>query len=157
LDLWRDCFDVMVNHPLFGVGPDQWPFVAPQYGWSLGKEAHSLWFQTGAEVGFVGVLLLLVFYGTCVRRLWGLAREKGSNKNDTMDPWLRDVARMVVASVLGFMIAAQFVTVEGLEIPYYVVLIGAGALKLLSPPKPVSEGVPSPHRSPSWPLAVRRT
>ena len=37
---------------------------------------------------------------------------------------------MVTASLIGFCVAAQFVTLHGLEIPYYVVLIGAGALKL---------------------------
>ena len=37
---------------------------------------------------------------------------------------------MVIASLVGFMVSAQFVTVYGVELPYYVVLIGAGAIKL---------------------------
>ena len=38
----------------------------------------------------------------------------------------------IIASIFGFAVAAQFVSLVGLEAPYYVVLIGAGALKLAS-------------------------
>ena len=48
------------------------------------------------------------------------------------DPWFRDAGRMVVAGIIGFAIAAQFVSLYGLEVPYYIALIGAGALKLSS-------------------------
>src|SRR4029077_3541212 len=24
LDLWRDCMDAAIKHPLFGIGPDHW-------------------------------------------------------------------------------------------------------------------------------------
>jgi hypothetical protein len=37
---------------------------------------------------------------------------------------------MVIASITGFAVSAQFVSLVGLEAPYYVVLMGAGALKL---------------------------
>jgi hypothetical protein len=40
---------------------------------------------------------------------------------------------MVIAALSGFAVAVQFVSAEGLELPYYVVLIGAGVLKLSSP------------------------
>ncbi len=46
------------------------------------------------------------------------------------DPWLRDGARMVMTSVLGFAVAAQFISLWALEMPYYTVLIGATVLKL---------------------------
>src|SRR5947209_4772375 len=52
LHLWRDNWDLMLKYPVFGVGPHQWPEVAPQYGWPKGKEGHSLWLQIGAELGF---------------------------------------------------------------------------------------------------------
>jgi hypothetical protein len=37
---------------------------------------------------------------------------------------------VVIASLAGFSVAACFVSLEGLEFPYYVVLLGAGAMKL---------------------------
>jgi len=40
------------------------------------------------------------------------------------------LARMVIASLVGFMVSSQFVSLEGLELPYYVVMIGAATLKV---------------------------
>jgi hypothetical protein len=37
---------------------------------------------------------------------------------------------MVVSSIIGFAVSAQFVTVTGVEIPFYVVMLGAGVLKV---------------------------
>jgi hypothetical protein len=37
---------------------------------------------------------------------------------------------MVIASLSGYAVASQFITLYGIEAPYYVVLIGAGLLKL---------------------------
>ena len=84
--------------------------------------------QLGAELGFVGVLLLMAFYGLTVRRLWPYARGRLAPQ----DPWSRDLARMVIASILGFAFAAQFVTLEGLEIPYYVAMCGLAGLVIES-------------------------
>ena len=39
---------------------------------------------------------------------------------------------MTIASLIGFMVAAQFVSLEALEIPYYVALLGAGSLAIHS-------------------------
>ena len=47
-----------------------------------------------------------------------------------MAPELANACRMVIAALVGFMVAAQFVSLAGLEIPYYVTLVGAGYLKL---------------------------
>jgi hypothetical protein len=48
------------------------------------------------------------------------------------DLWLLAGARMVIASIIGFVVSAQFVSLKGLEVPYYVVLTGCGVLKLAS-------------------------
>src|SRR5262249_37824155 len=51
VDMWKDCLEIMGHHPIFGLGPHHFPIVAHQYGWSAGKEAHTLWLQVGAELG----------------------------------------------------------------------------------------------------------
>jgi O-antigen ligase len=135
--LWSACWDLMQTNPL-GIGPDQFGFVVANYGFPPGKMAHSLWFQLGAEGGFIGLGCLLLFYGLCAWRLWPLAREKVS----APDPWLAVGARMVIASLIGFAVAAQFVSLKGLEVPYYVALVGAAVLKLSSlPPDQFTPGV----------------
>ena len=132
LDMWADMWESTLHHPLLGVGPDHWPLVAPQYGWELGKEGHSLWMQIGAEIGVPGAFFLILFYGLCVIKLWPVVR----SRDQEIDPWYQSIGRMVIAGHVGFIIAAQFVSLEGLELPYYVTLLGAGALKLLPKPEP---------------------
>ena len=143
LDLWHGALDTALRHPVFGVGPDNWGLYAPNYGWPRGKEVHSLWAQNAAEVGFVGVALLLAFFFLSIRRLWPLTHEA----TPVTDPWQRDAARMVIASLFGFVIAAQFVTIKYLEVPFYVALVGAGTL-MLSRPAPAAwkPAVPPPPR-----------
>jgi probable O-glycosylation ligase (exosortase A-associated) len=129
LELWSACWDIMQKRP-WGIGADQFGFVVAQYGYRPGKLAHTLWLQVGAEVGFIGLGCLVLFYALCVVRLWPLAR----NKRATPDPWFPVAGRMVVASLIGFAVSAQFVSLKGLEVPFYVVLIGAAVLKLCSGP-----------------------
>jgi len=125
LELWRDCFDAMQKRPIFGLGPGNWRRMAAEYGWSEGKEAHSLWFQTGAELGVPGLGFLLLFYLLAALRGIQLIR-KGKGK----DPWLVTCGCYTTTSVAGFVVAAQFVTVEGLEVAYFTVLVLAATLRL---------------------------
>ncbi len=149
LDLWADCWTLMQQNPLFGVGPNHFPYYAHvQFGWPMGKEAHSLWFNTGAELGFIGVGFLIMFYLLSIRHLWPLCRES----YPATEPHLRDLARMVIASLAGFLVSSQFVSLEGLEMPYYVVLVGACTLKVAPQyslawfphPQPVAQLLPVP-------------
>ena len=153
LNLWADNWDVMKKHPILGVGPNHWPLIAHKYGWPPGKEGHSLWLQIGAEMGFPGVAFLLMFYLITMKRLLTMVRDK----RDIFDPWLRNAGRMVIASLSGFLVAAQFVSLEGLEIPYYVTILGAGVLALayksavstVEKPMPGGQEIPTFRQQPA--------
>jgi O-antigen ligase len=155
VELWKACLDSIRKRP-WGVGPANWGEVVTEYGFVKGKLAHSLWLQLAAELGVLGVLLLVLFYGGCMWRLWPLAR----NRSTIRDPWFGHLARMVIASLIGFVVAAQFVSLDLLEQPYYITLIGAGLLKISSTgntPRPpwatrrdlAGLGLPAPMRQPS--------
>jgi len=123
IDLWRDCTVTMLTHPLFGVGQDHWGEVAEDFGWKKGKEAHSLWFQTAAELGAPGVTFLASFYFLAAFGTRQAARDLGQ-------PTVAMLSRMVFVSIVGFVVSASFVTVEGFELPFYIVLIGACSIKI---------------------------
>lgn len=80
LDMWEDCADVVVKHPLLGIGPDNWPLIAHEYGWPPGKEAHSLWVQMAAELGLVGVGFLALFYARCLTGLRTLVKNPSAGR-----------------------------------------------------------------------------
>lgn len=136
VDLWIACWDAMLEHPVTGLGPTHWPLVAHEYGFAPGKAAHTTWLLVGAEMGLPGFALLLSLYLLCIARLWPLTRDR----EPVADPWLRHLARMVIASLTGFMVSAQFVSVEGIELPYFIAMIGAGVLKLHSLPVETAPG-----------------
>jgi hypothetical protein len=130
LDMWKICIEQTARNPVFGLGPHHFPVHAVEFGLTPNKEAHSLWLQIAAELGIPGVTFLALFYVLCMARLWPYVK----SKQPVSDPWFHDIARMVIAALVGFAISAQFVSLPGLETPYYVVLLGAGALKLLTAP-----------------------
>jgi O-antigen ligase len=126
LENWNACASSLVKHPL-GIGPGHWPITAPEYGLPM-MAAHSTWLQMAAELGWPGVICLWGIYGTCIVRLWPLTRER----MPVSDPFIRALARMVVAGLIGFLTSAQFVTADAVELPYYLALIGAGTLRVVS-------------------------
>jgi O-antigen ligase len=133
IDLWRDCFNVALTRPLFGVGPANFPIIAKDLGWSEGKQAHSVWMQTMAENGFPGVAALFVFFTLTVVKLWPLARMKQTPENR----YTVAVATGIITSIVGFMAAGQFVSLAGLEIPYYTAMVGVVLLKQAKRTEPV--------------------
>jgi O-antigen ligase len=142
VDLWRDCLKVVAEYPMFGVGPTNWRFVAARYGWPEGKSAHSVWMETAAEVGIPGALVLLCFFGFAAIRLWPIARARltDTNRYEVI------LASGVILSIVGFSVSGQFVSVPGLEVPYYVVMLGAAMLKTARP-KLAPAVAPAPAKS----------
>jgi len=128
LDLWRDCATLLAEDPILGCGPDHWPLHAHEFGWPAGKEAHSLWVQTAVELGIPGILMYMGFFVVVIWRCWLLLQR---TKHEP-EAWFADSARMTIASLISFIVAAQFVSLEALEIPYYVALLGAGSLAVHS-------------------------
>jgi len=125
VDLWIDCLKVVESAPFFGVGPHNFPVVAASLGWSEGKEAHSVWMQTAAETGIPGVLALLLFYAFAVVRLWPIAKAPWTDENR----YAAASAAGIIISLTGFAVSAQFVSLTGLETPYYITMLAVVVLK----------------------------
>lgn len=127
LDLWADMFSVALSNPVFGIGPANWPTVAHEFGWATGKQGHGLWLQLIAELGFVGGGLILGFYLICVIRLLRI-----SNHYKATNSWLMAPILGVPASLLCWLVEAQFGSFWSIETPFYIVLLGASTLRVIS-------------------------
>lgn len=149
--LWGQCWDLMKEYPLLGVGPDNWFKVAINY-WGHEKAAHTLWLHVGAEIGFPGLGFLVGFYAFGVWHMLKYCRAK----TPTIEPWMKGVARTVVCCIAGFAVAAQFLSAQGVELPYLIILMAAGMLKLESlqastvPARPWAQ--PMPYAAPPPPV-----
>ena len=137
VDLWQACWNIALDNPIFGVGARNFPVVAENYGFTRGKEAHSTWMQTLAETGFPGLIALISFYLIVAVRLWPMAR--GSWKGPQRER--AAMASGVLVSMVGFIICGQFVSMVGLETPYYVAMVGLGLLRNSEDAVPVSDPV----------------
>lgn len=124
IDLWTDCVRAATTSPVFGIGQGRWQHVAANYGWPDGKAAHSLWFQTVAELGFPGVAILLLFYLRTIWISWRLIPYAETREQRTH-------AKMTIASLFGFAVSASFLSVDGFEFPFYVAMLGACNAKLI--------------------------
>jgi len=141
LDLWVDCLELVQRYPFVGVGPSHFPIVAPEFGWPAGKSAHSLWMQSAAELGLPAFFCLLGFNVFGMWRGAVLARRHARDEFGTLGLY-------VFSGMAGFIVAAQFVSIEGLELPYYTVLLVAAIDKLQSQEEPVTS--PATQQVPQW-------
>ena len=150
IELWKDCFEVMVANPVTGVGPRHWPVVAASYGWPPGKAAHTYWLEVGAEVGIPGLAALIVFFISSLWRAWRLSRRRD-------DEWLTAMGCYAFTGLVGFMCAAQFVTADGNEVPFFVALVALAALEVarLAPISAPATHVPSQGR-PRFPVLAQQ-
>jgi hypothetical protein len=125
LELWGIAWHLIERAPVLGVGPNQYTRYSEQV-FGRAKEAHSLWLETAAELGLPALAALGSFYLFTVLRtrpLLGLSDEERNG-------WLRTAACIALSAIPAFVVMAQFVTVTGVEIPYYIASLGAGAVKL---------------------------
>lgn len=127
LQLSATMIRVMAEYPVTGVGAGNFQLVSHNYGWPQRKDGHTTWLQVGAENGVPGMCFLLGFYLLTIKESWRMTRRWSAVPSE-----FADIGRMTIASLVGFMISAQFVTSYGRELPYYVVLIGASAIRMIS-------------------------
>ncbi len=149
VDLWRDCWKVALDKPIFGVGPGNFKVISASLGWTQGKQAHSTWMQTMAENGFPGVIALFMFFVIAAIKLWPIARSRVTDENRSQVI----LASGIITSIVGFAVSGQFVSLAGLEIPYYVTMIGVSLLRQLTPATAVAAAPDkrlAPQRQGGW-------
>lgn len=67
--LWSEALTTIGEHPLFGLGPGSFVDQNVTGGDADTVSAHSLWWETGAELGIPGLLLALACTGLVLARL----------------------------------------------------------------------------------------
>jgi O-antigen ligase len=72
--LWEAAFDLMVQHPIVGVGPGRFAeFAVPASADPDARWAHNEFLELGAETGIVGAVLVLALFAYGFLRLWVVA------------------------------------------------------------------------------------
>jgi len=120
---WQAALDANATDPLVGIGPGTY-----EYWWAREgtvplfiRDAHSLYLETLAEVGIVGLALLLALLGTVAVAGVRLAR-----RSTTIDQ--RGLAAAAVAAAGTFLVAAAYDWVWDLPVVAIAFLLLAGAI-----------------------------
>ena len=141
LQIWQRGFGYMLEYPVFGVGPNNFPAaegtLSPfadrqQFGvgvrWSA---AHNSYVQIGAELGFPGLLLFVAVIASGFMALRTAHRTGLVASGGPVAP--PELIRALTASLIAFVIGAAFLSLAYSEMLYTLLALAvaldkAGAL-----------------------------
>jgi putative inorganic carbon (HCO3(-)) transporter len=138
LYLWRLAWAMALKHPVTGGG-FHWsyePMVANQELMNSGlprltipRAPHSIWFQMLGEHGFPGLALFIaILLSTAADAQWLIRR----SKNSPDLKWANNLGRMLQVSLVGYCVGGTFVTLAMYDGFYAMVIIAAGAKRVLA-------------------------
>jgi O-antigen ligase len=138
-DLWKVAWQAGQDHPILGVGLNNFRVVSPKYVRKPGTlhfvdliaekphVVHNTYLQMFTETGIVGLGLFLFFVGACVR-----SAAKAAKRFDELgERALAGVARAVLVGTLGMLTAAFFISTAG-DFRLWILLAFSPALLALA-------------------------
>ena len=140
---WEAASRMSRANPLLGVGAGAfthaWAIYAPPEAPKLPKVAHNVFMDVVAELGFVGLILFLIFVGGAVGGGFAAA-------NSPEIGWL---ARAIAASVTGFLVCQMFLSGYMVVSHLYVLFaLGACAQRMARTAATASAAVAPPQSQP---------
>jgi O-antigen ligase len=131
-EIWRIAWEVTQDHPIVGVGLDNFKVREPGYARRPGPlrydkyiidrphVVHNLYLQLLAETGVIGLVLFLVVAAGAMRAAWAAGRRF----DELGDRAFAGASRAVLVGSIAFLVAAFFLT-DGFDSRLWV-LLGMG-------------------------------
>jgi len=160
LAVWRRGVGYMFEHPLLGVGANNFPVaegtISPlawrqQYNIGVPRNApHNSFIEVGAELGVPGLALLVAMMASALGALRAVARLRPAAAPCSRAP--PRLAQAFTASLIGFVVGAFFLSLAYHEMLYSLIGLAVGLRKVtLSSAAPAGGSRPTGVRA-----AVRR-
>jgi probable O-glycosylation ligase (exosortase A-associated) len=151
LRAWQLAMQIANDRPLTGGGFRTFSKeLYAYYGWatSAAFDAHSIYFQVLAEHGYPGLLL---FLGLIVATMVSLRMLIHTRPRDPANAWIPECARMLEASMAGYLICGAFLSLSYFDLLYTLVAATA-ILRVLVRQAPAAQPaeeapVPAPART----------
>lgn len=129
---WASAWEMSKDYP-FGNGMKGFDYYAPYYlpedldtGYSRYRSVHSTWFEALTEIGYLGLLILLLLVRSCYKS----TREciASLKKNGAFDDYFKML--MIEAALLCYLVAMSFMNRFRAEILYWLILYTACAYNI---------------------------
>jgi O-antigen ligase len=138
VQIWRRGIGYMLQHPIFGVGPNNFgaaegmlsPFaVRQQFGIGVRWNApHNSFVQIGAELGVPGLMFFLAVIASAFAALRSVARR--DRALTSRHGSRAELSQALTASLMGFVVGAFFLSLAYAEMLYTLVALAAGLHKV---------------------------
>lgn len=134
---WRVSSSIALNNPVFGGGfravqssvlwdslkdgPSLLPFLEVAPSSPSGLAAHSIWFEVMGDMGFVGFLLFVALVTNAFltrREILKLTKGRGPPWR-----WASDLADMLGAALLAFVVTGSLLSAAYFELPYILLIL----------------------------------
>jgi probable O-glycosylation ligase (exosortase A-associated) len=125
---WKAAIRIMSDneYTMFGAGPRGYGRINADYGGTgPGRAVHNQYLQIGADLGVPAMLIFLCMLGAT---LLSAARIQRQHRDK---PWLANSALAIQASIIGYVVAATFLSLDRFEFIYLIFALGT-ALKALA-------------------------
>lgn len=127
IENWYLAWKAALNHPFFGVGPDNHiPYNRFLYPDIQMRVAHSIYFQVLGELGFIGFGFYLSFI---LLGLWILFKTWRFMVTASIDypdfSWARDLSFWMVCGYVGYLFGSAFLNMLYIEFPWYFIFYGS--------------------------------
>lgn len=110
--LLKESLNLMLHHPIFGVGPGNFPAVTREW-----RVAHNTYTEFGAEAGVPALLLFVALLATSMRRVQRVYKMPGYGSEAEIRIW----ASALRAALAGYAAGALFASTEYNLFPYFLV------------------------------------
>ena len=129
LNAWRFAWELAKHYPITGGGlktftPDLYQRFTPHLDFA---GAHSIYFQTLAEHGFVGLGLFLLLLGTSFYSLWIIRRRA---RAFSPAQWIIPYSHMLEIGLLSFIVSGAFLELANFDL-FYQTIACVALLKIL--------------------------
>jgi O-antigen ligase len=111
-ELLKQSLLLMAHHPLFGVGPGNFPVVTGEW-----RVAHNTYTELGAEAGIPALFLFILLLGMSLRKIRSVQKLPGYARDESIRLWTSALWAAMAAYIAG----AAFASTEYNLFPYFMV------------------------------------
>jgi O-antigen ligase len=132
-ELLKESLSLMLHHPIFGVGPGNFPVVTQEW-----RVAHNTYTELGAEGGVPALALFVGLLAMSLRKIRRVRSLPGYEKEESIRLW----TSALWAAMAAYMAGAAFASTEYNLFPYFMVGYICALYRIASVPGPQGTSTP---------------